>query len=336
MVPNPDDRIGGADELEFEPIKGPPAKKGHWGRWIALLVVVIVGAGGGWFLFGDQLELGDQRSVPLIQAEITPVKARPADPGGMDVPDRDKLVYGRLKGEGAGTNVERLLPPPEELMEVPPEALQPSLSEPAAPAPLSLEAVSEPVKMLEPAAMPEPVPDAPAAPVAPTAPAASAAPTALEPAVVEPTSPDLVQLAPDMPTADAPQAPVAVEATPVAPEPAPAPKPEPEPAVAPQPVVQQQTTATPTGADMANMFRIQLAALRSHERAETEWKRLRKAYPDLLGSLKLSVMRVDLGEDKGVFYRLRAGPFDDKAKAKDRCSKLSQHNVGCLVIRPGK
>lgn len=49
---------------------------------------------------------------PLIRAPEGPLKIKPEDPGGMVVPDRDKLVYKRIKGEEPGTTV-HLRPGPE-------------------------------------------------------------------------------------------------------------------------------------------------------------------------------------------------------------------------------
>jgi cell division septation protein DedD len=78
-----------------------------------------------------------------------------------------------------------------------------------------------------------------------------------------------------------------------------------------------------------------LAAVRSLERAEGEWERLRRKNSDLLGNLTLSVAKADLGPKKGVFYRLRAGPVADEAAARALCAKLARQKMGCLVVRPG-
>jgi hypothetical protein len=71
--------------------------------------------------------------VPLIRADERPTKVRPEKPGGMEVPDRDKLIYTQKRAA-----VEHLLPPPEKPMPRPtaPSAAAPSASPqpPAAPA----------------------------------------------------------------------------------------------------------------------------------------------------------------------------------------------------------
>ena len=59
---------------------------------------------------------------------------------------------------------------------------------------------------------------------------------------------------------------------------------------------------------------------------------LQRQHPEMLRGLKLSVARADLG-DKGVFWRLRVGPFADENAAKNRCAELSRRRVGCLVVK---
>ena len=82
------------------------------------------------------------------------------------------------------------------------------------------------------------------------------------------------------------------------------------------------------------MYRAQLAAARSAAAAEREWVRLRAKNLDLLGNLGLTITKVDLGANKGVFYRLRVGPLSDEEKARELCGALAKRRVACLVIKP--
>jgi hypothetical protein len=325
MTPNPEDRIDGTDDLDldFEPVKAPKSKSGgrNWGLVIASLIVIIIVGGGGWFIYGSQFQSPNQKSVPIVRADVTPTKVKPADPGGMEVPDRDKLVYNSLKGEGAGTTVERLLPPPEELLNKP-EATIPETNPPE-PATEAVIAQTPPTLPTEPEKVAE---------------AIKQEPVSLEPVTLEPQS-STEELVEEK-TKQADQA-VAEVAPPPAPEPEPESIAEVTPTVsdfASVPVVTTTESSTVAAAltTDANAFHIQLAALRTDERAKKEWKRLKKAFPDILGTMKLVVVRVDLGEDKGIFYRLRAGPLASKLDAKAACDKLTKLNQGCLVIRPGK
>jgi cell division septation protein DedD len=81
---------------------------------LALLVMGLFG-GGLWFAYvqGARHAGGDAASgaVPLIRADERPTKVKPERPGGMEIPDRDKLIY-----NPARPVVEHLLPPPEKPM----------------------------------------------------------------------------------------------------------------------------------------------------------------------------------------------------------------------------
>jgi cell division septation protein DedD len=73
---------------------------------------------------------GAEGVAPVIVAGAGPDKVRPDQPGGMDVPNRDKQIYERLTPDHGQQppRVERLLPPPETPMTPPKHvaAAQPS------------------------------------------------------------------------------------------------------------------------------------------------------------------------------------------------------------------
>ncbi len=224
---------------------------------VIIFLVMAISAGGLWIAYskGRSHAAGE---VPLIQADQGAVKTRPQQPGGMAIPDQDKLVYNQGKGQPA---VEKLLPPPETPLPRP---------APAAEVP-------------SPAAASPPV----ATPLAPAPPS------------------DVATAAPPVPSVAQPLAPAAA-ATP--------------PAVAAGPV---------GGAG----YRLQLGALRSEESARQEWNKLRKANNDLLGSLTAAWPRADLGE-RGIYYRIQAGPIADGAAAERLCGELKRRSVSCILVRP--
>ena len=108
----------GAAEV-FPTADRKPAGRGRsgirsWLRYFLYFAVVFAaGTGAGWYYVGTQFLTGGDTGIPLIMADKGPVKVRPISPGGMEVPDRDKLVYDRMQGNGERPRVERLLPPPE-------------------------------------------------------------------------------------------------------------------------------------------------------------------------------------------------------------------------------
>jgi len=73
---------------------------------------------------------------------------------------------------------------------------------------------------------------------------------------------------------------------------------------------------------------IHLASYRSKRDAERGWSQLRRAYKAELGKLQSDISKVDLGA-KGIFYRLKAGPFADKGQAQAICAKLKRRRQFC-------
>ena len=76
---------------------------------VALLVMGLF-AGGLWFAYVQGMRhassAGGGGDVPLIRADERPTKVKPDKPGGMEIPDRDKLIYTQKR-----VAVEHLLPP---------------------------------------------------------------------------------------------------------------------------------------------------------------------------------------------------------------------------------
>lgn len=127
------------------------------------------------------------------------------------------------------------------------------------------------------------------------------------------------------PATEAAPAPVIAAAPPVAP---PAIQREAQPP--PAPIV---AAAPPPPAAEGKGYRLQIAAVRSPEAARQEWERLKRLHGDVLGALGYAAERVDLGE-RGIFYRIQAGPIADAAKAKRECGELKRRGVGCILVRP--
>lgn len=295
IVPDP------SEALEFEPIKR--AKPKRRGLWLIVLVVLIGGgAGAGWHFYGGQLMRGDGDHIPVIRAAEGPVKVRPKTPGGMAIPDRDKLVYDRMKGGVEEPRIERLLPPPEmpKTPPIPTTKPKPSTapkSEPAA-------KVAEAPPVVE---KPKPLPK----------------PQKLEPGKVKlkkpiPTKPEPAK------TETKKTEPAVIVNQDMMPK---------APAVSPAPAAAAPKTKTTSVFGLA--YQIQIAAVRTAEKAESEWARLKNKHGDLLGGYSLNIVRADLGPDKGIFYRLRAGPIAGEDVAKALCQNLSKRKVGCLIVRPG-
>jgi cell division septation protein DedD len=78
-------------------------------------------------------------------------------------------------------------------------------------------------------------------------------------------------------------------------------------------------------------IRIQLAAVKNADEAPAEWARLQKSLGMQLDGLVLTVESVDLGT-KGIYHRVQAGPFSDKAAAAAKCEAIKAMKQDCLVV----
>lgn len=316
-------KVTASDALEFEPV-APKLKRAGNALKTALFVVLAVSGGAtGWAFYGDRIVaiIGDAGSdVPIVRAELGPIKVRPATPGGLQVPDRDKLVYNRMRSSGAdqGTapSVERLLPMPEKPIT---QRTNTSAQVKSAEGLGSAASASGDEKIAG---------NLPVPPVKPKrineTPRVADVASAVKPKLAPPAPPVPVvsKLASTVPKVLRPKSSQTASAASKSPKVSRS--------------AAKPAASTSSQAVSKSSYRVQLAAARTPTAARGEWDKLRRKHLDLLGDLGLSVTKVDLGGTKGVFYRLRVGPLKDRPLAKALCKKLAKRKVSCLVVRPGK
>ena len=63
------------------------------------------------------------------------------------------------------------------------------------------------------------------------------------------------------------------------------------------------------------------------------WANFRSRHAAVLGTLSSDVQVADI-PDRGTFYRLRVGPFSDRASAVAACEALRAEGGACLVAQP--
>lgn len=80
---------------------------------------------------------------------------------------------------------------------------------------------------------------------------------------------------------------------------------------------------------------LHLASFRSEASAMRGWQEVIDRNQATIGALKPIVRRVDLGEGKGIFYRLMMGSFTSMADAEATCVKLKQNNQFCRASADG-
>ncbi len=261
-----------------------------------LLVALAIGAFVAivWWAYRTAGTDGAPSEVPVVQTEPGDEKVRPESEGGMEIPDQDKQIYEQLGSGEAAPEVERLVAPPE-------EPLAPPAPPPAEPAPDTAS--------LTPPPAPQEVTTAPAEETAALAELPEAPPDAAD------AEPPTIPEAPADAQATAESAPA--ETPPAGEEPAAETEPAPEPQVA----------AAGEG------FRVQLAAVKSEADANAVWVKLQKAHADLLGALKPTIQRADLGA-QGIFYRIQGGPLASRDDAVALCDALKAKDQACLVVKP--
>lgn len=237
----------------------------------------------------------DINQLKIVEADKEPYKKKPDDPGGMEVPFMDKTIYDSIsdsKDAEALPKVERILPAPEEPIARPDPAYQDVIDK------AKKEVAKKETKAEIAAKIDEPV-----VPVIPEG--ISAVEETAKP-VETPKKPV------EAPKVTAPVAPKPISEKDLK-------------------VVQEKAPFEAPKPVKVSGPRIQLGAFKSEKFAADEWKRLQRLHPDTLSKLNYSVERKDLG-DKGIFYRLQAGPFDNGSEARLVCKKLIEKQQGCFVV----
>ena len=221
---------------------------------------------------------GDRGAPPLITAEAGPIKVQPENPGGVEVPDQDKLIDERIAGAEPEPSEGGLAAPPEVPQDIP--AAQPVIEAGAVPLESPGEAEAGDTTLL-------------------TADVAMAEPSAEQVAVEKAAKEQAAAITSQIEEID----PGAADAA-------------------------AATAAATTGA-----FVVQIGAFKEDAEAAGQWQAFKKKNADLTGALKPDIKRVDLGS-KGVWYRLRVGPFETKQNAVAFCEVLRTRGAQCNVTAP--
>lgn len=226
-----------------------------------------------------------QGDVPTIEAEPTPIKVEPEDRGGLEVPDRDKMIFKGISGKERSVK----------------EKVQDAAEQPVA----------------------RPVPQG----------------GTIEESTIDTNNADTVangDIAKDEGTqtltdvadkeANTATPPIKIEE-----------KPAEKVAVIEKPVVAAPKATLETipasRTIPADSFLIQLGAFGKKEAVETAWKGFQQKFPDHLRNLTLKITQVNLGQ-RGVLYRLQAGPFATRAGAARTCDALKAQKQACNIVTP--
>jgi len=333
-------------------------------RWMSFVVVLLVIFGFvslAWYAYRSGASTAVDGDVPVIEADAAPLKVKPSDPGGMDIPNQDKTVYEALSKGDSSSKTEHLMEAAEE--------------------PMVISHDDEPKQtQVYRRSQPQPTPDAKSAQTEQGA-APTTAPTAEAPVDDE----EHEKVVDDVDTAPVKDAqskittqkestenviqpsekesksdnstakhdkPVTAPAKETAQEPEPlatSPQQPAPPAVnasqkaardAQKTGVQTAAATLNTAAAQASTANtavqsgaagIQLAASKSRADAEKAWAKLAAKFPDLLGSRSHAIVAAEVA-GKGTYYRIRATGLNPTSAA-DLCRKLKGRGQDCMVVK---
>ncbi|WP_417789086.1 SPOR domain-containing protein [Terasakiella pusilla] len=317
-----------SDAFDYKPVSSDEGSGSKAVKLILAVSVIAALGGAAWYFVGGTPM--DQDQVPIVRAEPSPMKEKPQDPGGMDVPNRDKTVYDRVSGENTEPKLERLLPRPEKPLDKPAQTLGEIEAETTAagitkslpPLPETPEEVAEAV-----AQTPAPVEEVKELPAVPTEEMATEIEAPTPAPVEDPNGPRALVKRSEQPLAVDKQDKddLAAKIAEALQEPkTQAPK---QVAAATPPAPKPTATENPTSG-----YLMQILSSKSESGVETTWKKIKANNGDIVNGLNANIVKADLG-DKGIYYRLRLGPVQSGDEAKNICAKLKKRDVGCFIVR---
>ena len=77
---------------------------------------------------------------------------------------------------------------------------------------------------------------------------------------------------------------------------------------------------------------MQISSQRSMEQAQSTYADIQRRYPSVLGNLNPIIQEADLGT-KGVYYRVRVGPWASRDQAIQVCESLKTAGGNCFVTQ---
>ncbi len=298
--------------------------KKNKGIFIGVLGGVVLAGVIGWFLVSPKFGGYDEGQVPVVRRDESPIKVKPSDPGGLDIPNRDKSVYGIIEEGNDEAVVEKLLPAVEQPIQPAPVV---AAEDPIADLATKIEAEQDMLKSAK-EAMVEADKIVAAAPVE----------------VVKKTETTVVKETPKpVPTiTETKSTTVAQETVKAIPEPLKTVETKPTPVVkeavetAPTKVVKENVKPAPTPvptttvAPTKGSWQVQIVSGKNKKAVEDTQTKLYKKHTTILSGVSSEVVKADLGT-KGIYYRLMLGSYVSKTDANNLCTKLKAAKESCFV-----
>ncbi len=298
---------------------------------VIALVVLAAFTGVVWLAYNQGVARGRAGATIVIDAPDGPVRTAPGDAGG-GTPFTGLKIYGQPVPPDQEAEASNLAPaapdlsalaaatapaasPPQATTEIPPVRLDPG---PPTAAPRA--AVPPPAT----AQAPRPAPQTASAQAPPLATAQAPRP-APQTATVQAPPPATAQAPRPAPQTAALQAPPPATAQ--------APRPAPQTTAVQAPPPAAPPSPPGNGSAVSGAAVLQIGSFESAALADGAWTRFKARYADIAGELSDDVQRADLGA-RGIWYRLRVGPFKDRPSAISACQKLKTQGATCIVAAP--
>ena len=96
-------------------------------------------------------------------------------------------------------------------------------------------------------------------------------------------------------------------------------------------MVSRKRSVSPRPTSQNLQYFAQLGSFRTKERAIAGWQVLMERHFDLLSEQPLVISKVELGDNKGIFYRIRVGAFDERDIPDQLCKMLISRAQGCYT-----
>lgn len=77
---------------------------------------------------------------------------------------------------------------------------------------------------------------------------------------------------------------------------------------------------------------VQLGSFRSADLAHLSWNKIKNRVPEIIGKKQDLIEKAEIA-NKGIFYRLKTGPFASRKEGLDFCLKLIRLNQSCIVLK---
>ncbi|MFP6743050.1 MAG: hypothetical protein VCD33_15730 [Alphaproteobacteria bacterium] len=86
------------------------------------------------------------------------------------------------------------------------------------------------------------------------------------------------------------------------------------------------------GPEITTRVDVHLALTRTPERAQRNWEDLHQAHGDVLDGQEPRIARIDLGDERGIYVQLSAGPLADIEAAEALCNTLVRRRLYCAPM----